>query len=712
MRTLPLAVFLLVGAVVTSSCATNKSAQKTDVAAESKPDIQPGAQQWDGGALELPRRSPIVAVARVDAILENARGLRSWLVAEPDMFGSDGEAFVQRFRAGWSQISRGLGTDPLSEETPKRMGLDIDRPVFLGMYPAKAAGGRAFVRTIEKSARAALDLEEDVSLRSALQDIQAGVRKVPSGLHKTVRQKIEDLRPKAGFRLVVPVSEPSKLLKRIAAAVSIIGYREMSVPKLRDKYGGEESKASPDDRSVPERVAGYVDLESRWPALVVRAQQRWVKLDVLFRPFDGEAGKEARDEEVERLRTSLRKLIDTFGAGRPAAPRSVGEPAGAVSADQRSTSEFAKMQAFQRVFERTSHASVDKRDLAFVVGLSRALTIGHNWQIGSDSLTGVSYAFHGAPRDGSADRLFRLAMTLYGPKPPSEPRIDDIDVGLGVDDRSVGLSMDLDPLFSPEWKEWLALDSPSDIVGHSEAAEDHPVSYLLSVPRNVALFLVHAESFLEDSVPDPLEPLYERRRQLQRLELGTSGLDVDSLRTNPKIAGLLSFDREASKRDVDSVLETLPTVMTVVFRLLDSSQGSNEETFEKARESFVEDELAKFPLPKSHPADPFHYYAHTSKGRSFIFFSHGLTTDDAQKEVDAIIAGSASAANREALFTRIEPAALLSALTAYDPNAMDPIDPGILAQRIGAFTLSIRPEKRDDVQLLRYEFELKQPPNL
>ncbi|MFB6350863.1 MAG: hypothetical protein ABEN55_20840 [Bradymonadaceae bacterium] len=492
--------------------------------------------------------------------------------------------------------------------------------------------------------------------------------------------------------------------ENLATAASVADYERVELPGLG-------SSDEPEGYRDETTVRGYYDGRSRWPAIAVRLGDEWATIDAIM-PEPGTRPLEFQgDKRREYLRSELTDLIEAGGTGRPRAPRPLDTPAFAVSADQRATARFAKMRSYKRLLGRAGRAAVDKRSVALVEGLTRATAVADQWSTAADTLTGASYELHGLPK-GSGDRFFRLAMTLYGPTPEAAPALGPVGVGLGVDDRAVGMSLDLDPLFSTAWTDWLAVETLGELGDHADLATDHPALYLLSIPRNFALFLANVETLVEPTIPDALEPLYERRHDLQRLEVATSGGDVGSIRTDPKLVGLLAFDRKAAPEDINVVLQALPSMMTIGFEFLGTSNGARDETFEKASESFTEGELTAFPLPTSHPADPFYYYVHTGEEGAFVFFSHGLAEKAARREVTDILEAKRKPQKGAALFTRLEPAALMNLLTAFDPDALAPLDPGILAQRLGAFELSIRPEKRDGIQMLQYQLDLKKPPDL
>jgi hypothetical protein len=674
-----------------------------------KPD-RPGTDRWEGGALELPARSPIVATVRIGSLLDNARGLRRWLLEEPQMFGPDGESFTRGLRQGWSRLASAFGGDPLSDQGPKSVGIDVDRPLHLGVYPADAVDGAEFVDRIEGAVRSELELDADERMVTAMREVEQGDRELPNGFHKRVTDRLDGLRPQAGFRIVVPVDDPGEFLDNLEQAASFAAYEEVEVPKLRERYGAESAEAEASPYQPTRRVEAFANLDNRWPVVAVRTNDKWAKIDALFQEFHLEGSQKRPGVQQERLVGDLRDMIREFEAGRSTAPRPADSPFLAVSADQRATAEFAKMQAYKQVLETVSSAGVDKRNRAFAEGLERAATIGEQWSTAAETLTGVSYGLHGVD-DGSGKRYARLAMSLFGPAPRENIELATGGRSLGVDERAVGMSADLDPLFSENWDGWLGVDQLTDLVGESSVATDYPTLYLLSIPRNFALFTVNADSLIEETLPEPLGPLFERRRDLQRLEVATSGARLQSLRRDPELVGLLTFDRRAATDDIDLVLEALPTLMTLGLRV-GSDDAADNETLDRAQESFARDELEAFPLPDGHPARPFHYYAHTRGDEPFVFFSRGIERAAAEQELEELLAGERRRQTADALSTRIEPAALTSLLTSYDPDAMDPVQPGILAQRLGALELTIQPERREDLQMLHYQIDLRKPPEL
>jgi hypothetical protein len=63
-------------------------------------------------------------------------------------------------------------------------------------------------------------------------------------------------------------------------------------------------------------------------------------------------------------------------------------------------------------------------------------------------------------------------------------------------------------------------------------------------------------------------------------------------------------------------------------------------------------------------------------------------------------------------YLRLEPAALFALASAVDDRPTEPFDTGILAQRLGALTLTADSHRHDSFQTLKYSFTLHAPPEL
>jgi len=701
-RSASVALFGAVAAILVS-CATGAAPDRESEADSRQSPPPPATDRWKEGALELPSRSPVVGVARLGALLENLRRLRAWIVEEPAMFGEEGDQFVRRFRSAWNRLSRAVGFDPLSAETPRRVGLDGDRPAYLGLYPASGAGVE-FVEGIERAVRRSAQIDEGRPVGPELRAMRDGDRSIPPKLFSSVRDSV-DSRPAAGLRLVLPIEDSSEFGDRFRAAARTLGYRE-----IPDDEIARIGAASTGGEGTDPGMDGFFRESGPWPELLLRPGDDWLRIDVAFRSSPAVSRADERDPAA-RARSALELLLESSTSGRPSAPRAAERPLFSVSADQSGTGAFIRMQAYRRALRNASRTAVERRNEVLVESLARAATVGEDWNRASDVITGSSYSLYGTGSETTADPLIRLTSTLFGPSPSTTPNIDSVDVGLGVDDRGFGISLDFDPFFDSAWHEWLGVDGAAQLAESSEIADRHPVPYLLSLPRNLAFVVSSIDSVVRDALPESLAEAYAHRHHLQRIELATAGSNAGALGNDPQIVGLLTFDREADRQEIDAILEALPPLLRAAFEVADErSPGENSD--ESPDTSVSSGELESFDLPEGHPASPFYYFARADVGGAFIFFGHGIDRAAASAEVDAIVRGDREPVNDRALFVRLEPATAVASLSAFDTDALDPLQPGILAQRLGAFVLSVAPERSESIQRLRYQLELRRPPDL
>lgn len=682
-----------------ASCATSPAASASSESTPSPPDAPPpGTEAWEGDALALPEASPLVGIVRLDQLLSHARSLRGWVAAEPAMFGDDGEAFVRRFRGFWGSMQSRLGFDLLSEQMPSQLGVDASRPVYMGVYPAAAGGGTSFVDTVQTTLRDQLELESDRDLLEALR-ASSDDETIPEGLNAEVLQNVRSKQPYTGMRLVVPASEPLKLLSKVTRLAKAFDYTSME---------------SPDELLESEawKVRAFYKLRSEWPGFVLRFNKRRVIVDVLFRAFRAQPRRARGDERRQALRDRFRQLFERSESGRPDAPRPEGTPTVGLSVDQKGASRYARLEGYRNVLESMTRSDVEQRDELLVRGLTYATMIGRNWEVGTERLTGLSYALRGpaAPRsDGETGRLVEMGMTLFGRRGEEALSTAESPLGLGVDDRGFGASLGLELLFAPRWREWLDLDDVSEMVDYSKARDFQPIFFTLALPRNLALLSVNLEEIPGDQLPDPFETLYQHRDHLERLELATTGA-LGQRRRNASYVAMIKLNPGTSRERRRRIAQAFPPIVASLFRLQAGDDGPTFDSIEST--SWTEGQLTPLSDVERDDVVPLYYYIHDSEKQPFVMLSYGLERAGAQGEVDSILSKTARGASRRAALVRLEPATLVDAMTRFESNAQDSIDLGILTQRLGPLVLTLDPHVDDDVQQIRYEFEIRPPPEL
>lgn len=714
LRRFNLCAVLMAAAVVlgvAAGCATpSTTPSDAEPAADAKPQSsaeppQPGAAAWHGDALELPADSPLVFSARPNDFLASARSLRDWITAEPAMFGDQGERLIGRFEQFWQMFQGQLGMDPLSEEAPRRFGLDMQRPIYLGLYPASSGQGAAFLDAIESTLRRRLDLEPGESTTQVLSAMESGDRPIPNGLNASVLQAVESIHPRMGLRFVLPLQTPQDFIHRFERMVDAMAYTAPDGARA-DRSKREDSPKQP---TLPVGRT-YVDPGSQWPALKVDVDDTHATVDVLFRPFTtgatdlDEDGADAR----QRLAESVETLAQTHGPGRPAAPQPAPSGMLTLSADQATGARNVRLNGYKKILETLRNAGVDKRDDMLVRGFSRIGRLARAWEETGQQLSGVSYQLQGNASEGPKDQIFSLSMTVFGADSGERPRLETRGAGLDVENRGFAVSMALPPLFDDRWRDWLMLDDPKALVGQNSGSDLVPMMSGLLAPRNFALFLVNVEPELKELLPDASQALYDLRGSLERVELATVGADPGALRLDPKLVALLSIDPETDLKQRRAILESMRPIVADLMKPTGKEEPAEDD--EAPLPDLSEGTLELVPDLGEYLPNRLMYYAQIEGPKPYIMLMSGLDKETAQREIDSI-AGSGTNAGR-LFYARLEPTTFTSALTAFDPDLLEPLDAGILAQRLGPLEVTISPAFDDNVRQLRYTITLKQPPQL
>ncbi|MFB6263845.1 MAG: hypothetical protein ABEL76_09520, partial [Bradymonadaceae bacterium] len=398
----------------------------------------------------------------------------------------------------------------------------------------------------------------------------------------------------------------------------------------------------------------------------------------------------------------------------PDAPRPVGKPALAATMDQKATSAYARLQGYRRVLAETRRAAADERDEKLISGLADAVRLGRNWELASDRLTGLSYTF-----SASADEraLFELTMRLFGPAREQLPAPRGAPIGVGVSDRSFGLSLGLAPMFSDEWRGWLDIEQPDRVVEQLRASDFDPTLYGLAFPRTLALLSINVDRIVSDTLPGSFEPLFGHRDRLRRFELATSGLGSDSFGGDPQFVALLALEPDTPSDEQRDVFRALPTGVRVLARAAEDAPmldalGGEADAGEKGADQAPPSDRWVVLRGGEGEGPAVRYYAHPSAENPFAFVTYGLSEQRARDELDRARTGDRRARGDSVFYARVEPPTLLSVLGAFESKSLAPLDPGVLAQRIGPLVATIRPVATPDAQTIVYTFELQPPPEL
>lgn len=692
-------VILLVALGSSSACATTGQGQEEASADAPVQEVRPGAERWQEHALQLPANSPVVFSARSDRLLESLDRLRAWLLAEPAMFGPNGDQMVQAVEAEWAMMVGRLGMNPLEPTSWVELGVDPSREVYLGVYPADGGQGEAFVDRFEQAVRAQLEVGPDADLLAALDTMMLLAEgDLSAGVHAAAASAVRDIDPIEGFRAVVPVAERQPLLESIERLMRGAQYARAELEE--DAFGSQ----------YVARV--YTDTSADWPGILVRVGEDVATIDIISRrsgpryqaASNPEASKKANAALVERLRRG----IDQVGFGRPAAPKAAAEPLMGVGADQEQTASYARLRGYLVALEQARLAGVQQRDAVFLQNIHDALLTAANWEVAAGKLTGVTY---GLLAGEQTDGYVQLEISLVGPSGAEPLGVSQTDGGLAVSQRGLAASIDLLPIVSKSWQDWIGVTGPSDVIGNFRAADFDPALFLLAFPRSSALLFANLDKFIEDELPDEFSVLAERRELLRRIEIASAGINMRGLRVQPRAVAMLMLDPEATGEQRAQVVEAFETMIERGM----AADRDEEAAAEEDNGEGVDIEVDKLISFDSDPEEtPMHYYFNTKSTPSFLFFSYGLDREATRRELEAVQAAEQGPrrADDHTFYARAEPVTLFSLATTYDPTLFEPLDAGILAQRIGALVFSVEPEVVDGVQTIQFDFTLEKPPKL
>lgn len=689
---------------------SESSKQLADDQSSSSPPA--GADEWGDLAENLPHHSPIVFSVRADRLFANADALRRWLFAEPAMFGENGKSVVSGWQRRWRNLVGRTGGNPLDPDMLESLAIDTSRALRGGLYPVDGGEQRSFLDKVDQVVRQKFSVDvEDGASDDLLDRIRAAQRTgagYPGGLYAAAERETENLRPNLGARVVIPTTDATAFIDHARDLAELMGYASFDAIDVPTPTTSDDKQ----DSSEAD-VLGLYKTGSRLPGLVVRARGEIAVVDVLYRPF--EPPRQADVGAPSSIKQALQDAISTYPSGRPDAPAPQGRSIASLSADQAGTSNFIRLIGYLEAVGAVGTTAAERRDKLFTGGVMSTLMTAEKWRIASHRISGLTYSLTGTL--GSAERLAELKMTMVGSLPDQPLSVSPSNVSLGVEDRSIAASVDLKPLFTDEWQEWLRVDDPASLMEMGEAARTRPFFSALAMPRNSALAFVNADRIPREEYPAEFHDLHDHRQSLGRFEIATSGIDVRQLRTEPKLATLLTLDESADADARNKILQAFRPVLTDLVGNDETeptgdeqSDGSSADGSRAVLDRVAEDSLTALPPREDHPV--IRYFASARKEAPFFLMTFGLSDEQANGEVVRARTKKGSAADSTLAYARLEPAALFAIVSAVDPRPTEPFDTGILAQRLGPLTFHAKTKRHDTFQTLEYAFTLNAPPDL
>lgn len=676
--------------------------------------VMAAARAWQGDALHLPARSPLVLQVDLEELLATGSDALNWVSAEPQMFGPNGVMIVGMLLSLWQENIAKLGQDPFSASFWSQMGLDVERPLYLGLYPTQGTEAGRFVEVVEGQVREHLGANDEDDLLEALQEaLSEGDPLKWRGLSAQVLRSVEDMRPLKGMRMVIPVANAqlfSRTFEGIIAADGYEGLDETTEPLLEEG----------------QRV--FMKDFGRAMAVMLRLSGDVAIIDMVDREFQPRAtGFGDEDQVRERMLGDLVKAVALFESGYPAAPRPLDAPFVSLSIEQARVAEFVKLRGYVYALESMRTQSSEQRDRHFIGSVYYPLLGAKSWASASATLPGTAYGVHRRCSwlEGSGC-IFGLEMTLFGDE--GLPVLDDsrVEPGLDVAQRGLGLSLGPELFLDPRWEQWFGEEESQFLLDALDTREFereklHILSPLTTAPRSLALFYGKLRAILleEENEEDRLESeaILAAMKAVQRIEIGSVGLDTSRVGWQSRFVFALIFEPGSALEDQELLVEVLQELVVELTLEALAEQGEEVSILERVRTELraplVQNSLAELVVPPATPLRSPFYVFDTQAQTPYFFVSSGLGGEEAQEEFMKLLGGQGSGSRvSDTLYLRVEPMALLAVVMAWRPYVLDPIDLNVLVQRLGPMIFSIRPYQQEGMGAIRYLFELQNPPKL
>lgn len=667
---------LLIVALVGVGC-SSKATKPAPVTTAKKAPLPAGTQTWSGGALLLPAGSPAVVEGRLAELLDAARRLKTWVVAEPAMLGEDGEETVRAIEMAWSGATAYLGVDPTDDQAWIDRGVDPTRPFFAGLYPI-SDDDRRFLTSVDSTVRTALGIAPGTPVGPTLRALEQTGDALPEGTNADILRAVSEQHPTGGLRLVIPMSSSTEFITTVSSFAEGLGFRRFP-PEL-----AAEVEVSPMERAFWSPDAGV-------PAFAVRTEGSHALLDVLFPRFVG--GTLTETDPVEDLEAMYEDLGDALRAmkpGRPHAPRAYDQPAIAVSFDQRQMSDYVRLRGYRDSLDALRQSSAGKRDAALLASLRRTSAQAQAWDVAAGQLNGSTLAAHVGSR--SSRRIGRFTMSLFGRPSLERLRTSGRLPSLGIGDRSASLGVTVSALRDERWRTWFAGDVAADL--DSMDFEVDPVASIFPAVRAaVVAFGAVGEPEIRSTLFGGFEELLQQVEEVERAEFVSLTPDI-SRQSHPGllVAAVLNpdepqqattflreivVDRVARRYGVEGP-STLPPVV-----------AGSTETIE------MDGTTVRYRLDSVDPP--------------IALFGVDVDEQTLETELTGMRSRSSSPVVVEG---RLEPISMLSWIRTDDPDLFEPVDPDILAQRLGPLTLQFAPRPGENAEAVTIDVTLESPPEL
>ena len=494
----------------------------------------------------------------------------------------------------------------------------------------------------------------------------------------------------------------------------------------------ETTRSRPSTGSDIKRIY-YIDRAEDVPVMGVRTStsggKSYLLIDIVYVPrLDATSEETRRTEAAKRIEEALARTQK----GHPDAPRPLDEPALAISLDQDGFSSISRYSGYQAALSRSLTSAANERDRELLVQLTDAVRGEYAWDVGTRGLTGFTYELHlGGMRDGQK-RLLGTHMAIFGAHDLELPPNTSAGTNLALSSRSVGASFDPMIFTEERWKSWLGVEHPERILEAFDYDADGIASawtYLLALPRNVALLAANFEEMIKAEAPIDVIPLYAHRDKIERVDVVLPGLSLSNFYAKPQVLGLVRLKPAVAPIDRDVVSAALRDTLHIMLgseeleMLTPPTEGEEPATETEETGSEEEDghdyakpleagKIAQMSTATSSKLSGMTYFYQRDGETPWILFGYGMEQAAFEAELTKARETQKSTTLSPAARLRAEPVGLVQLTAKYAPaDEFGGFDLNILAQRIGPMLLSVE-SGASDQRAIRYGFDLMTPPTL
>jgi hypothetical protein len=487
---------------------------------------------------------------------------------------------------------------------------------------------------------------------------------------------------------VVPVSEASSFRTFFMGVIDALEFREARNP------------AAATGPQAPTREAARVFTDGGdFPAVRLSIDGSHAIIDVVVAPVDVST-MSSEESPTDAVVQAVERAAQTFAPGRPAAPAPLDDPALSLSFHQPDVARLSRVRGIQRTLTTARSLSADDRDAAVFGALTRSERLAENWHGPESGFEGLIYGLDiGAE---GTNQLAGVTMTMVSGPDRAELPVNTPPIGLGVESRSFGVSLDFDPLFDESWQSWLGVENPRERLSLIADGDTDPLVLALTIPRNLALIAANMGGGDAGDIAPALEEfLASELPNVARAEMAVLSPDLSGLSSAPRYAALFVMDDQSKASEVEVTAQAARDFVVVT-----TGQLTGKDVDVNALPPLSEG-WSKVDVPDLVP----HHVEWLPGDAPRLLVVVGLDDESAEAE-RARLTEEDPDDRDEVVYFFARPAAFVELVSGDNMDQLEPIDAPILAQRLGPIVAWVKPRRTEDASAIHFRFELRRPPRL